>query len=97
MNDLWVLFRDDDEAYQKWLKRNPKGYVLNANKSPASDVVILHRSSCRIINGVPAKGHNWTHDWIKVCSPSKTILKGWSVRQAHREAKECEVCDPGTL
>lgn len=55
-----VVFRDDDDGYLACLAAHPVGFVLNVNRSPRPDYLILHRASCRTISGRPTRGGPWT-------------------------------------
>lgn len=64
-----VIFKDDDSGYREWLAdhQGPDSFVLNAERNPKPAYLILHRATCHTISGEPARGDQWTHDFIKVC------------------------------
>ncbi|MCA1481527.1 hypothetical protein, partial [Bradyrhizobium sp. NBAIM08] len=63
------MFKDDDGGYRDWLARHQgtDSFVLNAERNPKATYLILHRATCHTISGEPARGAQWTHDFIKVC------------------------------
>jgi hypothetical protein len=64
-----VIFKDDDAGYREWLAghQEPHAFVLNAERNPKPTYLILHRATCHTISGEPARGTQWTHDFMKVC------------------------------
>lgn len=41
------LYVDDDDGYRGWLKRNPRGYVINIQRSLNPSDARLHDADCR--------------------------------------------------
>lgn len=64
-----VIFKDDDGGYRDWLAQHQgsDSFVLNAERNPRATYLILHRATCHTISGEPARGTQWTHDFIKIC------------------------------
>lgn len=60
-------FVDDDCGYLDWLAANPQGFVINAARNTTAAYLVLHRASCYTIGGRPARGSQWTADYIKFC------------------------------
>jgi hypothetical protein len=58
--------------------RAPAGYVLNCDRSPSDDYVILHRADCHTIDGRPARGKSWTEHYQKVCADSIAESEDWA-------------------
>lgn len=83
-------FRDDDNGYLAWLSANPASYVLNAERSLNPRNLVLHRATCRTINGTPTRGARWTADYVKVCGGRQT-LEGCA-RDLGGEARPCGPC-----
>lgn len=72
------IFRDDDAGYLAWLAAHPAGFVLNVNRSPRPNYLVLHRATCRTISGRPTRGGPWTGRYIKVCSPDQLQIAAWT-------------------
>ncbi len=87
-----VTFKDDDGGYLDWLagQRLPDSYVLNTERSPRQAYLILHRATCHTINGEPARGTKWTHDFIKVCG-GRAELESFA-REVGGTAQPCSHC-----
>jgi hypothetical protein len=76
------VFRDDDVGYERWLDANPRGYVINTRRSPASDYLKLHQAGCHHISVLQAGATTWTSGgYIKVCGPDIGQLERWAVRE----------------
>lgn len=86
------IFRDDDDGYVAWLARHPTGFVLNTGRSPRPNYLILHRATCRTINGRPPRGGPWTSAYIKVCSDSELEIAAWAGREAGAAPTRCGTC-----
>lgn len=86
------IFRDDDHGYLAWLAAHPAGFVLNVNRSPRPDYLILHRASCRTISGRPTRGGPWTGPYIKVCSHDELQIAAWTGRTVGAAPRRCGVC-----
>jgi hypothetical protein len=67
------IFKDEDEdkKYRSWLETHPQGYVLNSNKSPRPNYLVLHRAWCS--QQQKTIGVNYR----KVCADSKEGLWEW--------------------
>jgi hypothetical protein len=88
------VFRDDDEGYLDWLRRHPDGLVLNCDRSPRSAYLVLHRATCRTIEGTPARGTAWTGPYIKACTVSGDALAEWAVQATGGALQPCKLCRP---
>jgi hypothetical protein len=84
-------FVDDDDGYLEWLAAHPDGFVINVERSPQTAYIVLHRASCRTISGDPARGAQWTHDYIKVCG-GRNELEEFARRDVGGPAQPCELC-----
>lgn len=94
-----VIFNTDDDAYEKWLKKNPEGWVINTTRIPSSMDMVLHRARCKTPEqrsmtpprGKPGDGYT------KVCSTNLEALRDW-VRDHGRAdstfSTVCPVCQP---
>lgn len=66
-------FQDDDEGYLTWLNSHQDGYVLNVNRTPEPDNLVLHRASCYHLAKTPANGVQWTTHYTKYCGDRDTL------------------------
>lgn len=94
------MFDGDDDAFLSWMTVNPRGFVVNTERSPDSSIAVLHRSECSHIStfgigqphgGFTQRGH------IKVASQSHASLDNWvrsSRLRAIDLAKTCKSCKP---
>lgn len=85
-------FRDDDTGYLEWLAEHPRGFVLNTNRSPRPDYLILHRATCRTIRGKPTRGGPWTGPYIKVCADDPLDIAAWAGARVGARPRRCRVC-----
>ena len=94
-----VVFNENADAFEKWLKKNPDGYVVNTTRIPSTMYMVLHRAKCKTpeqrslapIAGMPGDGYT------KVCSTNLDALRDW-VRDHGRAdgtfSTVCQVCQP---
>ncbi len=92
--DFVYTFKDDEAGYLDWVRRFKHGYVLNADRTPRAEYLILHRSTCGTITGKPARGEAWTKDFIKICSMSKSDLRDWAMQTTGGVPQPCGTCAP---
>ena len=85
------MFVDDDEGYAAWLRAHPEGYVVNADRPPNHSYLRLHHSSCRTINGVPARGRAWTVTSTKICG-HRDELERWAESTVGGTLSPCPSC-----
>ncbi len=88
------VFVDDDEGYRTWVQSHASGFVLNTYRTPQPDYVMLHKTSCGWIQRPIGRGDNLTYAFIKICSPDRSALEGWSRQQVGMEAHPCGLCKP---
>jgi len=86
------VFRDDEAGYLAWLTSHPTGFVLNAARSPRPDYLILHRATCRTINGTPTRGGPWTGPYIKVCADDDLAIAAWAGATVGAPPRRCRLC-----
>ena len=89
----FVQFVNDDDGYIRWLRENPHGLVVNSNRVPVSNYLMLHRASCSWINS-PNRTNWTTTGFIKTCSTDVTALVEWARREVGGTLKPCGVCRP---
>lgn len=88
----FLVFKDDDEGFRRWMVEHPAGFYLNANRSPASDDVLLHKVGCPHVGDAEPGEVAWTEQYIKVCSSTKLELEAWSRTVSGQEARHCQTC-----
>ena len=87
-----VVFADDDAAYEAWLRSAPRGFVLNALRSPSSGTV-LHKATCRTVSGEPTRGATWTAgSYVKACASDASALARWLELNGGSPARDCGLC-----
>lgn len=89
-----ITFADNDAAYLAWIAANPKGFVINALRTPKSGPVLLHRAACKFITGSPPNGNLWTGEYIKHCALDVTALQTWAIDATGEPPKPCKLCHP---
>ena len=67
-------YRDAHEQYIRWLRHNPRGYVLNLK---TTTYAVLHESDCMHIADYSDPDVSLT-DKRKVCASSSAPLKAWA-------------------
>ena len=87
-------FRDDDRAYLEWVARNPRGFVINIQRSLNSSDARLHRAACHTVTGTPPRGRTWTGSYVKVCSPDLGTLDDWATGRMGAPIRRCGTCQP---
>src|SRR3954452_6333730 len=45
-------FQDDDSGYRSWIRAYPSGYVLNCERHPSPNYLIVHRADCASVNNL---------------------------------------------
>ena len=89
-------FADDDAGYLSWISRNPDGYVVNANRNPSPNYLMLHRATCRTITENPTRGGRWTADYIKLCG-QRAELERWAHDEIGGSLQPCGHCLSATF
>ncbi len=96
---MLIIMDGNDSQYLRWLRENPKGYVLNARRKPDAEYIVLHRSNCHSISHYTANarpGGFTERDFIKVCSDSLPALRKWAQQNGRPDSsfsKECSMCN----
>jgi hypothetical protein len=84
------VFHNQDDAYARWLREHPGGYVLNERIDAP---LLLHRATCRNLRTVGvAKGQSTTA-FPKACSIDRGELET-RARGQGRQLHACGNCDP---
>lgn len=97
---MFVVFKNDDDGYLKWLQDNQSGFVLNTREAIIDpDYMVLHNASCKQISVYPNMIQNpggfTERDYIKICSDSKEGLSEWVKQNGRADgsfSKECSKC-----
>lgn len=87
-------FVDDDTGYEQWLREHPSGYVLNCERRPKANYLVLHRARCHTISGTPARGDNWTIALMKVVADTAPQLEAWARAETGGGVQRCGTCVP---
>lgn len=91
------FFVGDDVAYLAYLAEpaNRSGYVLNSTRKPSAAYVMMHRATCRHIQGVPSAGKKWTTgDYSKLWAATSESLCDWVRTVLGCDPIPCKVCKP---
>jgi hypothetical protein len=94
-----VIFSEDNGHYEKWLKKNPDGFVINTTRIPSSMYMVLHRAKCKTpeqrslarVAGMAGDGYT------KVCSTNIEALRDWLRDHGRADgtfSTVCQVCQP---
>lgn len=84
-----AIFRDDDAGFFEWLASHAGGFVVNAERRPKPNYLVLHRPSCPHFKG---QGLHWTKDYIKVCADRREDLEQWASDAVVGEPTLCGTC-----
>lgn len=87
-------FIDNDPGYLDWINKNQRGFVINCDRTPKANYIILHTARCYTINGRPARGKVWTGPYIKICSLDKMELDSWAYTELGVNPRPCKICIP---
>ena len=87
-----ITFRDNEAGYVRWVATNTDGYVINTYRKPNANYLILHRATCGTITGTPARGDQWTRDFIKICSTNRADLERWARDTTGGTPTPCRLC-----
>jgi hypothetical protein len=73
-------FENDEPGYLAWIRTNTDGYVLNLNRRPKKNYLVLHRASCRDIC-IPSP-HRGTEqftggNYAKLCATDVGSIATW--------------------
>lgn len=87
------IFKDNEQAYLRWLVVNADGFVVNTTSTPSPGYLVLHTAQCRTI-GAEGPGNYTNRDYIKVCSTERSELRRWAQDTVGGNLERCSVCDP---
>jgi hypothetical protein len=93
---IMEVFNNNNIDYQKWIKRNPIGYVVNTKPEKGHLYRVAHRTSCNYITGSNSPSRS-TKYYIKVCSNNAQEIARWfAVNKLNFDGNfhECGQCNP---
>lgn len=88
------IFNNDDTGYLRWVKANPRAYVVNTTKPALPNFLILHLASCPAVYGEAGVGNYWTAGSLKACSARRNELEDWAQNQIGGQVQACRLCKP---
>jgi hypothetical protein len=80
-------YRDAHEDYVRWLRHNPRGFVLNPKTTKRA---VLHESDCMHIVDYSDPDVSLTKK-RKICVPSRAPLEAWAEERGV-ELAYCDTC-----
>lgn len=91
-------FANDDAGYLNWIAENPEGFVLNVERSPRPEYLVLHRATCAWIAKPRDDGAYTDRGYQKVVASDLNELRGFARRAGRADgsfSKACGHCQPG--
>lgn len=86
------LYVDDDDGYRDWLKRNPRGYVINIQRSLNPSDARLHNSDCRDLIAQLRRDVQLAVSYVKVCGENWAELDQWAADNVGEPIQLCGHC-----
>lgn len=91
------LYVDEDYGYRDWLKRNPRGYVINIQRSLNPSDARLHDADCRDLIAQLRRDVQLAVSYVKVCGENRAELDQWAADNVGEPIQLCGHChDVGT-
>ena len=100
MEPSFCEFSNNNQPYQRWLRENPNGFVINTLRTRSTSYMLLHRASCysiRKYNQMARPGGFTERQYIKICSNSIDSLRAWAKANGRRDGSfsgVCKRCNP---
>lgn len=95
MSNLKVFTSEEDfENFQKWVRNNPYGYIINTRKSKTDNYRLAHTSNCKFIVG-KINAAKPTETYIKICSNDPLAIQKWFIEhkiEFNNIFQECGHC-----
>ena len=85
-------FENDDAGYLKWLNQNPEGFVVNVERSPRPEYLILHRATCSTIAKAREEGAYTDRGYRKVVANDLDELRGFARRIGRGDGSFSQTC-----
>ena len=92
------VYVDDDDGYRDWLNRNPRGYVINIQRSLNPSDARLHDATCRDLIAQLRRDVQLAVLYVKVCGEDRAELDQWAADSVGEPVQLCGHChdvDPG--
>lgn len=86
------LYVDDDDGYRGWLKRNPRGYVINIQRSFNPSDARLHDADCRDLIAQLQRDVQLAVSYVKVCGENRAELDQWAADNVGEPIQLCGHC-----
>ena len=89
------LYVDDDDGYRDWLHRNPRGYVINIQRSMNPSDARLHDAECRDLIAQLGRDVQLAGSYVKVCGETRAEVDHWAADNVGEPIQLCGHChDP---
>jgi hypothetical protein len=85
-------YRDDDEGYQDWMKRQPDGFVINIQRSHNSSDAHLHDADCWTLTDQLDRDVSLTGPYVKVCGDTLEQVDEWTTENIGESIQLCGMC-----
>ena len=87
------IFRHDDESYERWLRSNRDGFVVNARQRITPAYLRLHHAWCDRITVLRPRATTWTGgEYVKVCAADRAELQRWLLAEVGGEVDDRCYC-----
>jgi hypothetical protein len=88
-----LIIINDDAVYVSWISRHRQGFVVDCQRKPTKNHLILHRATCSVIK--PHKRARLTTGaHIKACSLDAAELTAWALEETGGRVVACSQCQP---
>ena len=85
-------FENDDAAYLKWIAENPEGFVLNVERSPRPEYLVVHRATCSTIAKARHDGAYTERGYRKIVANELNELRGFARRIGRADGSFSKIC-----
>ena len=88
-------FVDDDEGFVYWRDSHPDGFIVNADRHPQANYLVLHRAICPTLR-LPNASLQWTRSYIKIAANDANELTRWAAQTVagFHGLSPCGICKP---
>jgi hypothetical protein len=88
-----LIILNDDSVYIAWIARHRQGFVVDCQRKPTKNHLILHRATCSVIK--PHKRARLTTGaHVKACALDAAELTAWAAEQTGGGVIACSECQP---
>lgn len=89
------IFIEDDRAYQNWVTRHRRGFVVDGRRRSGWRDLVLHRATCPHIRSRADRRTHWTTAGkFKACALNPQELQLWAEEETGEDAGVCGECQP---